>query len=543
MICPNCGKEVEEGSKFCSKCGYKIISQDKSIESANRDTNSIDNDNNKNVASNVSAKKHTKRKFPISPILIIVFAAFAYGAIYFVTKENPILILQNKFDEIKSSFDGNESNNNENFDAELKKQFDSSVLGDNVHIEGADVYQNPDGSIQIGDNVHVEGANVYQNPDGSIQIGGTPNDGAKLVQGGETVNDENNELEYDYSNISNELSSQIRNVKVVTEHSNDITIEEVDSVTFGLDKNSEPLEWIVLEKSNNKALLLSKYLLTSHSYNDEYVDITWENCTMRKWLNSEYINTIFSKKEQGSILTTDVINNDNVFGTKGGNNTKDKLFLLSIDEVNKYFNNDNQRVATYKGGSSDFWWLRSPGPWQYNAANVYDHGNLTEYGYNVDNACGVRPALWVSYNRIGNSIGNNDENGSKNIKESKNNETTSFSFDQKLIDEYNNEENKGKCKFDSDGNLWIESWPYLGSGPGEGVTIKYANGNVEHYEYSGAASAYDGGGHIDIYATEINGVIKSIEVRDENIKDSDKEFVNKIYEMIERFKSLEDEYK
>ncbi|MBR1453827.1 MAG: hypothetical protein IJ593_04200 [Lachnospiraceae bacterium] len=194
------------------------------------------------------------------------------------------------------------------------------------------------------------------------------------------------------------LKSQLENVTTITEYAGNTSIDQMDYVTFGLDEKSEPIEWIVLEKSNNKALLLSKYVLTSHTYNGENADITWENSTIRKWLNSEYINTIFSKKEQGSILTTDVINNDNAeFGTKGGNNTKDKLFLLSIDEVNKYFSSDNQREATYKGGSSNFWWLRSPGYYQDNAAYVGNGGDLREAGYGVYDGNGVRPALWVKY--------------------------------------------------------------------------------------------------------------------------------------------------
>ena len=212
------------------------------------------------------------------------------------------------------------------------------------------------------------------------------------------------------------LKPQLQNVTPMTDYAGNTSIDQMDYVTFGLDENSQPIEWIVLEKSNNKALLLSKYVLTSHTYNDESVDITWENCTMRKWLNSEYINTIFSKKEQGSIITSDVINNvinygNAEYGTKGGNNTKDKLFLLSLDEVNKYFNNDNQRVATNKGDSSSSWWLRSPGlspdNWwlpspdidQSQAAYIYYDGSLRENGGDVNTygGHGVRPALWVKY--------------------------------------------------------------------------------------------------------------------------------------------------
>lgn len=194
------------------------------------------------------------------------------------------------------------------------------------------------------------------------------------------------------------LKSQIQNCTPITEYTENTSVDQMDTIIFGMDKNGDTIEWIVLEKSNNKALLLSKYLLTSHMYNDEKVDITWENCTMRKWLNSEYINTIFSKKEQGSILTADVNNNDG-YGTKGGNNTKDKLFILSIDEVENYFITDHQKVATYKGSEPHVWWLRSPAYDYHGAVFCVDAiGEIFKISYRVsaDNI-GVRPALWVKY--------------------------------------------------------------------------------------------------------------------------------------------------
>ena len=201
------------------------------------------------------------------------------------------------------------------------------------------------------------------------------------------------------SGFSADLKSQIQNCTPIIDYEKKPSVDQMDTVTFGLDENSKPIEWIVLEKSNNRALLLSKYVLTSHRYNDKNVSITWENCTMRKWLNSEYINTIFSKKEQGSIITTDVINNVNVQnGINGGNNTKDKLFLLSIDEVKKYLRTNNQRVATDKGGSAKYWGLRSPGNSRQSTALVGWDGYLFEgSGDGVNITKGVRPAMWVSY--------------------------------------------------------------------------------------------------------------------------------------------------
>ena len=217
---------------------------------------------------------------------------------------------------------------------------------------------------------------------GSATISVSSDDGGQVTSGGG-------------SNAN--LKSQIQNCTSIIDYAGNTSVDQMDTITFGLDSNSEPIEWIVLEKEGNKALLLSKFLLASDNYNDEWVDITWENCTCRKWLNSDFMGQIFSKKEQNSILTTDVINSDNAqYGTKGGSNTKDKLFLLSIDEFKKYFNEGEQSVAIYKNGSNGYWWLRSPGWDQNYAACVDSDGDLDENG-SAGNPSGIRPALWVKY--------------------------------------------------------------------------------------------------------------------------------------------------
>ena len=95
------------------------------------------------------------------------------------------------------------------------------------------------------------------------------------------------------------------------------------------------------------------------------------------------------------------VNNDNAqYGTKGGNNTKDNLFLLSIDEVNKYFITDSQRTAVYATCVNVYvnWWLRSSGRFQSFASYVNKSGDIigNEDG-GIHNNYGVRPALWVKY--------------------------------------------------------------------------------------------------------------------------------------------------
>lgn len=224
--------------------------------------------------------------------------------------------------------------------------------------------------------------------------------------------------------------SQISQTKLVTEYSEDTTVDYMDTVTFGsyYQSNSstkEPIEWIVLDRQGNKALLLSKYILDCKCYNEEWVDVTWETCTLRNWLNYTFYNTAFSSSEKSYIDNTYVITNDIHSGgsyASGGNNTYDNIFLLSVDEVYKYFYQSsthpygNKLLATRgtnyakNGGklyviyrydewydeNSDFW-LRSPGLYQTSAKSVYEHGSLNDYeGYVVDCHDGVRPALWVS---------------------------------------------------------------------------------------------------------------------------------------------------
>ena len=96
-------------------------------------------------------------------------------------------------------------------------------------------------------------------------------------------------------------------------------------------KNKEPIEWRVLEVSNDRALLITKDAIDRKPYNNELRDITWEECSLRQWLNYEFINQAFSKEEQNEIILTNISNPNNArYGTRGGNNTQDKIFLLSI---------------------------------------------------------------------------------------------------------------------------------------------------------------------------------------------------------------------
>lgn len=200
-------------------------------------------------------------------------------------------------------------------------------------------------------------------------------------------------------------------------------------VTFGrypqtkAGKDKTPIEWLVLARDGSKALLISRYGLDAQLYNTTNSEVTWETCTLRTWLNGTFYNKAFSSAEQEAILTTNVDNSKNQcysgWNTSGGNNTQDKVFLLSYAEANKYFgvtddnsSNTKSRIAPtayaiahgawtslYKKTADDidagWWWLRSPGYDQKLAASVDADGSLYANRVNVGSGS-VRPALWVN---------------------------------------------------------------------------------------------------------------------------------------------------
>ena len=190
-----------------------------------------------------------------------------------------------------------------------------------------------------------------------------------------------------------------------------------DIVKFGsyeqdndISNGKETITWKILEKKKGKALLISEYALDCKPYNTEGKDVTWEISSIRRWLNEEFMQAAFSKSEQKLIAEITVKNpNNNKFGTKGGKNTQDKIFLLSIAEAETYFASDEARAcaptayAVANGAYQNYvtgncwWWLRSPGYDQDNAAGVVDDGGVLAIGRSVGgDYCAVRPALWVN---------------------------------------------------------------------------------------------------------------------------------------------------
>lgn len=192
-----------------------------------------------------------------------------------------------------------------------------------------------------------------------------------------------------------------------------------DYITFGsyeqdndLSNGKESIEWLVLDKQDGKVLVISKYALDAKPYNDEYVDVTWETCTLRSWLNDEFFSEAFTSSEKSQIPTVTVTADSNPnYDTNPGNNTQDKVFLLSIDEANEYFDSDGERECKpteyaiaqgafmsestgYEGNC--YWWLSTPGRSSSYACSVYYNGYVYNNGSRVDNLIvAVCPAMWI----------------------------------------------------------------------------------------------------------------------------------------------------
>ena len=224
--------------------------------------------------------------------------------------------------------------------------------------------------------------------------------------------DSENRLENCYiGKYGEEKWNKIKNIKVG------------DTYTFGAyeqdnstSNGKEAIEWTVLDKDGMSLLLISKQALDCQQYNTSYTDVTWESCSLRKWMNGTFLNKAFNAEEQAQIQNTTVSADKNPeYNTNPGNATTDKVFLLSINEVEKYFNSDEARKCaptayakaqgaytsdsykTASGAATCWWWLRSPGYNQNYAADVINDGSVNCNGnYVVDGSDAVRPALWIN---------------------------------------------------------------------------------------------------------------------------------------------------
>lgn len=176
------------------------------------------------------------------------------------------------------------------------------------------------------------------------------------------------------------------------------------------ENGAEDIEWRVLERENDRLLMISRYALDSQAYDSVLKETTWQSCSIRRWLNSDFLEAAFSDEEIKRIPTVevDVEKNPN-YDTRVGTPTKDKVFLLSISELEKYFKSEADRKyavteyalarGCYVRDGHCWWWLRTPGCGPAYAAHVGYNGVLYDYGDQIEiDYFGVCPVIWIELN-------------------------------------------------------------------------------------------------------------------------------------------------
>lgn len=184
----------------------------------------------------------------------------------------------------------------------------------------------------------------------------------------------------------------------------------------------EPIEWIVLSKTDKKILAISKYALDDFPYHNEYEGVTWENCSLRFWLNKHFLKEAFSKEERNKILKSKITTSGNEYGAEECK-TKDRIFILSYEQASstKLFVDARARLTTIteycrarggqtiedrfirddtvteEGKPACYWTLRGTRGYPWESACVNTWGEFISVGdFFVDDYCQIRPAMYVS---------------------------------------------------------------------------------------------------------------------------------------------------
>ena len=169
------------------------------------------------------------------------------------------------------------------------------------------------------------------------------------------------------------------------------------TITFGsypqnysLDDKS-PIEWYLLEKREDKVILMSKYVLDVHRY-DNKINSNWKDTSISKFLNGTFYDTAFNNSEKQMIIS-------NPYKSVGN------VFLLNLSEAEGYFSKSDTSISsseftTYansqKASIKNSYWLdASNGVSSLYVKDYYDGNN--KY-LDVEEKIGVRPCIVLKYN-------------------------------------------------------------------------------------------------------------------------------------------------
>ena len=355
MFCKNCGKELKDNDRFCRYCGA-VIKPKSQVPEADQTTDQnnapvkAQEDNIKSSPDNAQGDQNKGKKGTAANnslmlgIGIGIAVAAVCGLLFFVT--------QNK----KNS--GNEP--------AAAAQENAAAVQESVGEAAAD---------NAGEAAPEEAA--AENP--------VSEDAAAAAQ--ESAESERHEVE--------EVDSITGDTSV-----GDYVLYGTYEQDNNLENGKEPLEWIVLDKYENSYLLITAEVIDEVCYNDEWDVTSWQSCSLRSWLNEEFIEEAFTEAQTSQISYTEHTDVD-------GNYTSDQVFILSPWELENYFSSNSDRTAgatdyaeargVYEYSNGNCWyWAAEEGADPHYARYVNCEGAILEYGMLVfNNSFGVRPAMWV----------------------------------------------------------------------------------------------------------------------------------------------------
>lgn len=169
---------------------------------------------------------------------------------------------------------------------------------------------------------------------------------------------------------------------------------------------SEPLAWRVLKKSGHRVMLITEKIITARPFNETYKKLRWRACDLRTWLNGEFMEKAFTAAEQKLIQEVELVDSGNEdYGIGAGSETRDRVFLLDMDEAFSCFSSAADRAAVstkyadaqgFSKNADGWWWLRNAGQDLDHAALIYKDGSVYRAGDSVSRTyIGVRPAMWI----------------------------------------------------------------------------------------------------------------------------------------------------
>ena len=213
-------------------------------------------------------------------------------------------------------------------------------------------------------------------------------------------------LEKDEKLVETSRKKLLNGLKRVGEYVRFGSYEQDNDTSTG----KEAVEWLVLDVQGSKTLVISRYVLDVKQFDSREKKVTWENSSIRSWLNGEFLNSTFSNQEQNAIFTASIDNSKAQGNYDNDKNTKDKIFFLSDVEANKkYFSTNDSRLCAptdyaiaHGAFASDRqkeeghvnWWLRSIGKDGDDAAATKFNG-ITSFGFSPTYELGIRPSLWI----------------------------------------------------------------------------------------------------------------------------------------------------